>query len=144
MHGNSAQQSAMGRLSGSVRADRVRPVANVPTGYLEVTGMDEVTWRELTGRRAWLLRAIGSAGPDTDVPSMRAAALALTAVITEQDTRVRTYAAFSDSPYSCTCGFRCSGLAAIDEHLDEFPLDSDAHNEVVETTEVGPAAPAIG
>lgn len=143
MHGDPAQPRATGRLPDSVRAGRSGPAAYVSAGYLEVTGMDEVTWRELTARRAWLLRALGSAEPGAEVPGIRAAALALTAVITEQDTRVRTYAAYPDRPYSCTCGFRCSGLAAIDEHLDEFAPGSDAHDEVAGTTEGGPAAATI-
>ncbi|HEX6524726.1 MAG TPA: hypothetical protein VF070_32680 [Streptosporangiaceae bacterium] len=66
---------------GAVTADeRDQPI--LPSAYLAVACLDEVTGCELTARRALLLRALGSAGPGD-----LAGALALTAVIAEQDTR---------------------------------------------------------
>jgi len=104
-----------------------------PPGYLMVTGMDEVSWQELTARRAWLLAAIAEAEPGSDHPGLRGAALALAAVLPELDARARNYAADPDSPRWCKCGFHCRGLAAINGHLDQFPdLDDDAHLEMTE------------
>jgi hypothetical protein len=80
-----------------------------------------VSFRELAGRRAWLLDAIGSAGPGANHHGVRTAALVLPAVIAELDLRGRTYAKSSSLPFSCTCGFSCTGLAAFDDHLDQYP-----------------------
>jgi hypothetical protein len=102
-----------------------------PAGYLAVAGLDEVSWRELAARRLWLLAAVGAAGPGADHPGVRAGALALAAVIAELDARARNYAADPDSPRWCQCGYSCQGLAAIDNHLDQFPdLDDDHHHEI--------------
>jgi GntR family transcriptional regulator len=100
-----------------------------PPGYLAVTGLDEVSWRELAARRAWLLAWLAAAEPGSDHRGNRAAALALAAVLPELDARASSYAADPDSPRWCTCGFHCRGLAALDDHLDQFP-DDDAHLEV--------------
>jgi len=90
--------------------------------------LDELTGQQLADRRAMLLRAIGhaeSARPRGELT----AALALAAVIAEQDARASAYAARSGTPYQCTCGFTCLGLGAIDDHLDQYP-DDPAHDEV--------------
>jgi hypothetical protein len=115
----------------------VRPVATAepttaPVGYLDVAGLDHVTYRELTDRRAWLLRVIGLAGAGTNNAGARTAAVVLPVVINELDTRARTYKAAADHPYWCECGFSCTGLAAFDNHMDLFPPHSDAHKEVTE------------
>jgi hypothetical protein len=68
-----------------------------------------------------------------------AGALALAAVIAEQDTRARTYAEHPDRPYRCTCGFGCRGLAAINDHLDESRSEDEDHFEVTETSLARPA-----
>jgi hypothetical protein len=105
----------------------------VPEGYLDVAGLDDVTYRELADRRAWLLDVIASAGPGADHHGVRTAATVLPAVLTELDTRARTYAKAADHPYSCTCGYTCTGLAAFDAHMDAYPPESpgsQAHREV--------------
>ncbi len=105
--------------------------AAAPAGYLDVAALDFVTWQELAARRAWLLDAIGSAGPGPDVqlPGIRAAALALVAVLDELGLRARTYQAAADQQYWCSCGFTCRGLAGLDLHIDQYPLDGQ-HLEV--------------
>ncbi len=103
--------------------------STAPAGYLDVAGLDHVSYRELTDRRAWLLDAITSAAPGAGHHGARTAALVLPAILTELDTRARTYAAAADHPYSCTCGFTCTGLAAFDNYPPESP-DSDAHQEL--------------
>ncbi len=103
--------------------------AIAPAGYLDVAALDEVTYRELADRRAWLLGVIGSAGPGADNPGARTAAIVLPAVLTELDARGRTYAACRDHEYSCACGFTCTGLAAFDEHLDRFPPEEPGSHE---------------
>ena len=105
----------------------------VPAGYLDIAGLDEVTYRELADRRAWLLDAIASAGPGANHHGVRTAALVLPAVINELDTRARTYSKAAEKPYWCTCGYACTGLAAFDAHLDAYPPESpgnQAHREV--------------
>jgi hypothetical protein len=110
-------------------------------GYLTVTGLDEVSWQELAARRGWLLAALAAAEPGSDHPGIRGAALALAAVHHELDMRARNYAADTDSPRWCTCGFQCQGLAAINDHLDQFPdLDDDTH---LETTGPRVTAPPV-
>jgi hypothetical protein len=104
-----------------------------PAGYLEVADLDHVSYRELAGRRAWLLEAIASAGPGANHHGVRTAAVVLPVVLTELDQRARTYAAVAGHQYSCTCGFHCIGLAAFDEHMDTYPPeapDSPAHQEL--------------
>ena len=104
-----------------------------PVGYLDIAGLDEVTYRELADRRAWLLDAIASAGPGANHHGVRTAALVLPAVLNELDTRARTYAKAAGHSYWCTCGYTCTGLAAFDSHLDDFPpesSDSRAHREI--------------
>lgn len=105
-----------------------------PPTYLADAQLDGLTGHQLADRRAMLLRAIGHAGPARPRGAM-AAALALAAVIAEQDARAGAYAARSGTPYGCTCGFTCTGLEAIDEHLDQHPDDS-AHDEVWATQAV--------
>ena len=105
----------------------------VPAGYLDVADLDHVTYRELTDRRTWLLNAIAAAPPGANHHGVRTAALVLAAVLTELDTRARAYAAAADHPYSCACGFTCTGLATFDDHLDNYPPespDSAAHPEL--------------
>jgi hypothetical protein len=109
------------------------PPATAPAGYLDITDLDHVTYRELANRRVWLLDAIGSAGPGADHHGVRTAAIVLPAVLTELDMRSRTYKAAADHPYRCSCGFSCTGLAAFDDHLDTYPPespDSHAHQEL--------------
>jgi hypothetical protein len=102
-----------------------------PPGYLAVAGLEEVSWQELAARRVWLLAAIAAAGPGADLPGIRAAPLALAAVLTELDARTRNYNADRDSPRWCSCGFDCRGLAAINDHLDQFQDPSGpAHDEL--------------
>ena len=96
--------------------------------YLADARFDELTGKQLAGRRAMLLGAIGHAGPARP-RATTATALALAAVIAEQDARAGAYAALSGTPYQCTCGFVCMGLEAIDGHLDQYP-DDPAHDEV--------------
>jgi hypothetical protein len=107
-------------------------VTQVPAGYLAVAALDEVSGRELAARRAWLLGALGSAAPG-EVDGVLAVALALVAVAAEQDTRARIYRDHEDDMCRCACGFECWGLAGLDEHLDQFPLDEDAHYEAGRT-----------
>ncbi len=102
--------------------------AGSPLRYLEVACLDELPGWELAGRRALLLRALGSAGR-SGADGALATALSLASVIAEQDIRARTYAMHADTPHGCSCGFRCRGLAAMDEHLDQFP-DDEAHDEI--------------
>lgn len=109
-------------------------VTVAPAGYLQVAELDFVPWQELADRHTWLLDAIGSAGPGPDVrlPGVRAAALALVAVLAELDIRARAYQAAADHQYQCTCGFGCLGLAGFDRHLDQYPPGdpgSDQHQE---------------
>lgn len=99
-----------------------------PLEYLSVTDMEDASRRELAQRRTRLLAAIGSAAPGT--PGALPAALALAAVIAAQDARTRLYAASSGAPRACACGFRTTSLAALDEHLDQYPIDEDAHQEL--------------
>jgi hypothetical protein len=103
----------------------------LPPGCLAVTDLEEVSWQELAARRTWLLAAIAVAGPGAEPPGVRAAALALVAVLSELDTRARNYNADQDSTRFCSCGFQCRGLAAIDDHLDEFQdLNDHPHDEL--------------
>ena len=95
-----------------------------------VTGLDELSWRELAARRAWLLAVIAAAGPGADHRGAAAGALVLAAVIAELAARARNYAAHADGLRWCGCGFLCRGLAAIDHHLDQFDPDDDNHYEV--------------
>jgi hypothetical protein len=112
----------------------------VPEGYLDVAGLDYLSWRELADRHVWLLDAIRAAGPGSDVrmPGVRAAALALVAVLAELDLRARVYEATADHRYWCSCGFTCTGLAAFDKHMDpHLPgrpgrPGSDIHDEITE------------
>ena len=98
---------------------------------LAVADLEEVSWRELAARRTWLLAAIAAAEPGADPPGVRAAAPALVAVLSELDTRARNYNADQDSTRFCSCGFQCRGLAAIDDHLDEFQdLNDHSHDEL--------------
>jgi hypothetical protein len=104
-------------------------------GYLDVAGLEEVSYRELTDRYTWLLTTIGSVRPETDHPGIRAAALALVAVLTELHNRARAYAVHRDRWYWCSCGFGCQGLAAFEQHTDQYPpgaQDSENHDEVPE------------
>lgn len=91
-----------------------------PPGYLVVASLGELTTAELAGRRAGLLHALGFT-PAGGADGALAAALALAAVIAEQDQRARAYAAHESTPYRCTCGYQCLGLEALDSHLDESP-----------------------
>lgn len=109
-------------------------LARMPAGCLEVAGLDEVAGRELAARRAWLLRAIASARPGPEVPGTQAPALALAAVTAELGIRALLYATDPRSPRRCSCGYRCRGLAAIDDHLDQFPPGSEEHYEEQEDT----------
>jgi hypothetical protein len=107
--------------------------ATAPAGYLDVADLDEVTFRELTDRRAWLLDVIGAAGPGANNAGARTAAVVLPTVLAELDMRARTYKAAADHSYSCACGFTCTGLAAFDEHMDNYPPEapeSHAHQEL--------------
>ena len=90
--------------------------------------LDELTGQQLADRRAMLLHTIGHTGPARPTDAI-AAALALAAVIAEQDARAGAYAARFGVPYGCICGFTCTGLKAIDDHLDEYIYDP-AHDEV--------------
>jgi hypothetical protein len=104
-----------------------------PPGYLDVAGLDEVTFRELAERREWLLDVIGRAGPGANDAGARTAAVVLPAILAELDTRARTYKAAAEHSYSCACGFTCTGLAAFDGHLDQYPpeaFDSHVHQEL--------------
>jgi hypothetical protein len=104
-----------------------------PEGYLDVVGLDEVTFRELADRRTWLLDVITAAGPGTNNAGARTSAVVLSTVLNELDTRARTYKAAAGHSYSCTCGFQCVGLAAFDDHMDNYPPgspDSQAHQEL--------------
>ena len=104
-----------------------------PAGYLDVADLDHVTYRELADRRAWLLDAISAAGPGADHHGIRTAAIVLPTVLSELDLRSRTYKAAAGHPYRCTCGYTCTGLAAFDSHMDNFPPeapDSHAHQEL--------------
>jgi hypothetical protein len=94
---------------------------------LAVASLGELTTMELAGRRASLLGALSSAPPG-GADGALAAALALAAVIAEQDQRVRAYAGHRDTTYRCICGYRCVGLDALDSHLDAFP-DDNSHDE---------------
>lgn len=108
-------------------------LTTMPAGYLDIAGLDDVTYQELAERRAWLLESIASVGPGANHHGVRTAALVLPAVINELDTRARTYAKAANRPYRCTCGFACTGLAAFDAHMDAYPPespDSQAHREV--------------
>ncbi len=112
-------------------------------GYLEVAGLDAVSYRELTDRHAWLVDTIAAAGPGTGHPSVLPAALALVAVLTELDTRAGGYRRNADVPYWCSCGYQCTGLAAFDLHLDQYPAEgpgSGAHEEVTGAFAAGHAA----
>jgi hypothetical protein len=107
----------------------------VPAGHLEVSGLEDVSFRDLAERREWLLRAIGSTEPGADHPGVRAATLVLVAVIAELDTRARRFTASRRRSYGCLCGFRCEGLASFEEHLDQFPPegpDGETHYEIAE------------
>jgi hypothetical protein len=97
-----------------------------PPGLLAVSCLDEVTGRELAARRALLLRALDPVEAD----DVLAVVLALAAVVVEQHRRARLYAEYPSHPYWCKCGLRCTGLAAINHHLDRFEPDDDAHYEV--------------
>jgi hypothetical protein len=104
-----------------------------PEGYLDVAGLDEVTFRELADRRAWLLDVITAAGPGTNNAGARTAAVVLPTVLNELDIRARAYRAAAGHSYSCSCGFQCIGLAAFDDHLDSYPPESPdghAHQEL--------------
>ena len=105
-----------------------------PAGYHEVTSLEDVSFKELTDRHAWLLNAIGAVRPDSDHPGVRAAALALVAVLTELHSRATRYAASRDHPYRCACGFSAIGLAAFEEHFDRYPPEgpNSGHIEVTE------------
>jgi hypothetical protein len=116
-------------------ADEPGLVTMAPPGYLDVARLDEVPWHELSERHTWLLDAIRSAGPGPDVrlPGIRAASLALVAILAELDDRARVYEAAVNHRYECSCGFTCQGLAAFDLHMDQYPPgtpDSNNHNEV--------------
>jgi hypothetical protein len=108
-----------------------------PLAYLAVACLDEVSSQELGKRRTMLLRTIASAGPG-EVPGVLACALALVAVIAEHDKRASGYAADPDSPRLCKCGLRCRGLAAIDDHLDQFSLNDEDHYEATEADAARP------
>jgi hypothetical protein len=99
-----------------------------PLEYLTVTGTEDITGRELAERRARLLAAIGSAAPGT--PGALPAALALAAVIAAQDARAAVYQASPDVARGCACGFRCTSLTALDEHMEQFPLGDHVHQEI--------------
>jgi hypothetical protein len=72
--------------------------ATLPIGYLDIAGLDDVTYRELAERRAWLLDAIASAGPGANHHGVRTATLVLPAIINELDTRARTYSKAAGKP----------------------------------------------
>lgn len=91
--------------------------------------LGEMSRQELAARRAGLLAAIGAAGPLT--PDVMTGVLELAVLVTEQDTRARTYAEHAGARYACVCGFSCRGLAALDDHLDGF-RDDETHYEVSE------------
>lgn len=99
-----------------------------PSAYPADAQLDELTGQQLAGRRAMLLGAISDVAPTRPMDAI-AATLALAAVIAEQDARAGAYAVRSRTPYRCTCGFSCTGLEAIDDHLDQHP-DDPAHDEV--------------
>ncbi len=99
-----------------------------PLEYLAVTDMDKVSGRELAERRARLLACVGAAEPGT--PGAFPAALALAAVIAAQDVRATVYAGAPDVARGCTCGFTCTSLAALDAHMEQFPVDDHAHEEL--------------
>jgi hypothetical protein len=99
-----------------------------PPEYLTLTGIEEVSGRELAERRTRLLAGIGSAEPGT--PGALPAALALAAVIAAQDVRATVYANSPDAARGCACGFTCTSLAALDAHLDQFPVDDRSHEEL--------------
>jgi transcriptional regulator with XRE-family HTH domain len=96
--------------------------------YLDVSCLGELADHDLAGRRAALLRVVGSAGPGA-AAGATGAALALATVVAEQDTRAALYARYRDTRYRCTCGHECAGMEAMDEHLHEYPGD-EAHDEV--------------
>lgn len=100
-----------------------------PRRYPAAHELDEMTRQELYAQRSQLLCEFRSVGPE-DIPDALAAAL--NAVIGEEVARARNYAAHVDKPYLCSCGFRCQSLAAMDGHLDKFPLATDVHCEVSE------------
>jgi transcriptional regulator with XRE-family HTH domain len=91
--------------------------------YLDVSCLGELADHDLAGRRAALLRVIGSAAGATGV------ALALATVVAEQDTRAALYARYRDTRYRCTCGYECTGMETLDEHLQENPGD-ETHAEI--------------
>ncbi len=99
-----------------------------PLEYLAVTDLEEVSGRELAQRRTRLLAAIGSAAPGT--PGALPAALALAAVIAAQDARATVYYSSPEVPRGCSCGFTCTALAALDDHLDQHQADDTEHHEI--------------
>ena len=109
-------------------ADQSGPRQGPPPEYLAVTDMEEVTGRELAERRTRLLAGIGSAEPGT--PGALPAALALAAVIAAQDVRATVYAGSPDVERGCACGFTCTSLAALDAHMEQFPVDDHTHEEL--------------
>ena len=47
----------------------------------------------------------------------------------EEDGRAAAHAAWAHQVYCCSCGYQGTGLAAIEQHLDDFP-DENAHIEL--------------
>jgi hypothetical protein len=109
-------------------ADRGGTPQGPPPEYLAVTDMEDITGRELANRRIRLLAAIGPAAPGT--PGALPAALALAAIIAQQDARAKGYYASPDVARRCACGFTCTKLAALDAHMEQFPVDDPAHEEI--------------
>jgi hypothetical protein len=108
-----------------------------PLDYLTVASLGELSTAELASRRASLLHALGVTPPG-GADGALAAALALAAVIAEQDQRARAYAAHQAIRYRCTCGHVCLGLDAMDSHLDESPGDG-SHDEAWGRTQAATA-----
>ncbi len=109
-------------------ADQPRAKQGPPPEYLALTGIEEISGRELAERRTRLLADLASAEPGT--PGALPAALALAAVIAAQDARATVYANSPAAARACTCGFTCTSLAALDAHLDQFPLTDPSHEEL--------------
>lgn len=101
----------------------------VPPGELELDPAEvcEVSSRDLAWRREFLERLAAAAVAGGDVHGTLAAALAV--LTAEQEHRASAYANSPDKPFACSCGFRCTGLAGMDAHLDGF-WDDDGHDEI--------------
>jgi hypothetical protein len=95
-----------------------------PLHHLEVSCLGELPDRELAGKRAALLRVIGT----VEAGAAMGAALALATVVAEQDMRAALYARYRDTRYRCTCGYECAGMEVMDEHLYEYP--DEVHDEL--------------